>query len=267
MQFINKNDIICTDKYLSLASKNIAYLKTDLLTHGLQSLTYRGETFILHPSKIWISGHSDYSIDSNIFYKYHHNCKVWFTINKDFKCDKLKALPLGVTNFTNESPVHIIYGNTDIMYDIMQQPRIIENLVYMNFNINTNSGERQKCYNMFYDKDWVTKGENITTLEGREYFLKKLRNHTFVLCPQGNGIDTHRLWETLYMGSFPIVINNCAMDEFNDLPILFIDDWNVVTYEFLTAKYEEMCSKNWNMDKLKFSYWKDLIIQAAEDES
>jgi hypothetical protein len=31
-------------------------------------------------------------------------------------------------------------------------------------------------------------------------------NFRFVACPRGNGIDTHRFWETLYRGSIPIVV-------------------------------------------------------------
>lgn len=29
-------------------------------------------------------------------------------------------------------------------------------------------------------------------------------NYKMILCPRGNGLDTHRLWETLYRGSVPI---------------------------------------------------------------
>lgn len=33
----------------------------------------------------------------------------------------------------------------------------------------------------------------------------EIRQHRFVLCPPGNGLDTHRYWEVLYWGSIPIV--------------------------------------------------------------
>ena len=50
-----------------------------------------------------------------------------------------------------------------------------------------------------------------------------------------------------------------AHNLFTDLPILFIDDWSVIDEEFLKNKYDEIVNKNWNMDKLKISYWMDFI--------
>ena len=79
---------------------------------------------------------------------------------------------------------------------------------YLNFKVETYPHERQLIQNMFQSKSWVTCGTPVDTLEGRKEFLKDIRNHEFVLCPRGNGVDTHRLWETLYMGSIPIVKND-----------------------------------------------------------
>jgi len=259
------DDIITTDKYLSLSNNNIIYLKTDLIYHGLNTIMWRGNRHVLCSGLIWITGHSDYPITEDIFKKYQKNCIVWYTINKHYKDDKLFALPLGITNDTTESNLHPIYSNTDIMMEVMNQPRVIQNLVYMNFSTWTYPMERQYCYNLFSTKEWVSKGENKNTLEGRHVFLKDLRNHKFVLCPRGNGTDTHRLWETLYMGSIPIVIKTVALDEFTDLPILFIENWEILNEEFLHKKYEEISSKTWNMEKLKFGYWKNKILNKEEE--
>jgi len=38
-------------------------------------------------------------------------------------------------------------------------------------------------------------------------FVGKLSSSRFVICPPGNGTDTHRLWETLSARAIPIVIN------------------------------------------------------------
>jgi hypothetical protein len=257
--FFTKEDIICTDKYLQLESDRIAYIKTDILHNGADSMIWRNKHHATRPAPIWITGHSDYPITGELYKKYQHNCRRWFAINKDCTAGNIYGLPLGITNNTNESNIHPIYGDTDIMISAMQLPRRITNLVYMNFSIYTYPTERTMCYNIFKDKPWVTLGTSENTLAGRRRFLEDIRNHKFVLCPRGNGIDTHRLWETLYMGSIPIVKRHIALAEFNDLPILFIDDWNEVTEEMLHNKYAEITSKSWNMDKLKISYWKNLI--------
>ena len=254
-----KDDIICTDKYLQLESDRIAYIKTDLIHNNLKTMSWRNKQHTSRPASIWITGHSDYPITEALHNKYKHNCTRWFAINKDCVAANLYALPLGITNNTNESNIHPIYGNTDMMIDVMQLPRKITNLVYMNFSIHTYPTERTPCYASFKDKIWVTAGTTENTLAGRRRFLEEIRNHKFVLCPRGNGIDTHRLWETLYMGSIPVVKRHAALAEFTDLPILFIDDWNEVNEEMLNRKYAEITSKKWNMDKLKIGYWAQKI--------
>lgn len=266
MDNINNEDIICSDKYLSLESESehITYIKTDLLHNDLKNMIWRNNYHEQRPSKIWITGHSDYSIQYNIFNKYKNNCEYWFTSNKNIEETNIFAIPIGITNFTNETELHKIYGNTEIMIEIMKEPRVIKNLIYLNFNITTYREERQRCYNFFYNKSYVTVGQIKNTLDGRKEFLRNLRNHKFVLCPRGNGIDTHRLWETLYMGSIPIVKRCCAMNEFIDLPILFIDDWlDVANEEYLEMKYKDIVSSSWNLEKLKFSYWKNKILTFA----
>jgi hypothetical protein len=80
------------------------------------------------------------------------------------------------------------------------------------------------------------------------------------LCPRGNGIDTHRLWETLYMGSIPIVIRHQAFDEFHDLPILFINEWTDVTETFFRTEYMRITNASWNLEKLKFGYWEQKLM-------
>lgn len=262
----SKDDIICTDKYLGLASisDKILYLKTDLIHHRLSSIEWRDKVIHVEQKPIWITGHSDYPIDESAFQFYQSNCQCWYTVNKFHLDDKIRALPLGITNNTYESELHPIYGNVDIMIDVMNQPRTIKNLVYLNFSINTFPSERQYCYNLFCNKEWVTHGKIVNTLEGRKSFLEDVKSHKFVLCPRGNGIDTHRLWETLYMGSIPIVVKTIGLDEFTDLPILFIDKWEDVNEEFLIEKYNEIISSSWNMDKLKFSYWRDQILEKSQ---
>jgi hypothetical protein len=145
------------------------------------------------------------------------------------------------------------------MIQVMNEPKQDKNLVYMNFNISTYPQERQQVFNLFQHKEWVTKGIIENTIEGRTIFLQEIRNHTFVLCPRGNGVDTHRLWETLYMGSIPIVKKDIALKDFEDLPICFINDWSEITLEFLVEQKQQILSKSWNIQKLKISYWIDKI--------
>ena len=206
---------------------------------------------------ILVSGHADEGITDELVEYY--NPKTWFTVNKQTSLPNVHSIPLGITNDSGESDLHFVYGNLDCMIQIMGEPKNDKNLVYMNFNIDTFPMERQSVFDMFKNNSWVTVGNIENSISGRTNFLREIRNNTFVLCPRGNGVDTHRMWETLYMGSIPIVKRDIAMDEFFDLPICFINDWTEVTPEFLEAEKSWIQNGNWNMDKLKMSYWIDLI--------
>jgi hypothetical protein len=230
------------------------YYKTDVIYNNC-SINWRGN-IIYPPNKnlqLIISGHSDYPIiDSYVDY---YNPKFWFTVNKQTNRSNVFSLPLGITNNTNESELHPIYGNLDCMINIMKEQIQNKNLVYMNININTYPLERQLVWELFKDKNWVTIGSIENNIEGRIKFLRDIKSHTFVLCPRGNGLDTHRLWETLYMGSIPIIKKDIGYSEFEDLPICFINNWSEVTIEFLETEQKRIINTNWNLEKLKISYW------------
>lgn len=69
----------------------------------------------------------------------------------------------------------------------------------------------------------------------------------FVFCPPGNGIDTHRFWETLYRGSIPIVLRSEWSTYFLNLgiPMLELNDiGELIDFrrDFLSESYEELNS-------------------------
>lgn len=252
----SKRDIITTDKFLQIFPK--IYHKTDVISQK-SPIIWRGKIVYPPPKNqaILISGHADEGITDELVDYYSPN--VWFTVNKQTSKANVHSIPLGITNDSGESFFHSVYGNLDCMIQVMNESKNDKNLVYMNFNIKTYPQERQIVFDMFKNNTWVTVGDIENSISGRTNFLREIRNHTFVLCPRGNGVDTHRMWETLYMGSIPIVKRNIAMDEFSDLPICFINDWTEVTADFLNSEKLRIQNGNWNMKKLKMSYWVDTI--------
>ncbi len=244
-----KDDVITTDKYLAAFPND--YYKTDIFFTPSKMWRGRLQRYPPFSSQRIICGHSDFPVADWIVQKYP--LAKLYGVNK--QTPRAKGLPLGITNDTDESGLHRIYGNVDIMVEVASEPRNIENLVYMNFDVSTYPAERQYVWNAFKDKSWVTVGNTVNTLDGRRNFLREIRNHRFVLCPRGNGIDTHRLWETLYMGSIPIVFRDIAHSDWTDLPILFVDSWDEVTEEFLNSQIQRFETTQWNMSKLHVGYW------------
>ena len=251
-------DILTSDGFLQAFPRN--YYKTDVLVWG-RPIEWRGR---IHEPPVGrqvlaLAGHSDFPLTDEIVKKYP--AMRWFASNT--QSITAYGLPLGITNDTDETPVHRIYGNKQIMIDAIRQPVTYKNLCYMNFVIDTFPSVRAPLFERMKDKPWVTVGTPVATMEGRKAFLEDIRSHTFVLCPRGNGIDTHRLWETLYMGSIPVVVYDSAHKDWTDLPILFIQDWAQVTEEFLRAEYTRILGTRWNLSKLKMSYWIEKIKNAS----
>jgi len=62
-------------------------------------------------------------------------------------------------------------------------------------------------------------------------YAKISASYSFVACPRGNGLDTHRIWETLYRGSFPVMVKSSFSKVLISygLPILEIDSWSLLS--------------------------------------
>lgn len=72
-------------------------------------------------------------------------------------------------------------------------------------------------------------------------------------------MDTHRTWECLYMNTIPIEKRNNNNVFYKNLPVCFVDSWEEVTEEFLAKEYVRIKSKEWNLEMLKFEFWKNKI--------
>jgi hypothetical protein len=183
------------------------------------------------------------------------NVIKWFTQNVDVKDERIESIPIGLENnrwFPHLRKKENIEAKT-------RMNRKIKNLVYLNCNINTNISKRKILYDLFKDKSWVTAELGRNNYRFNEY-IDNIYSHNFVLCPQGNGIDTHRTWETLYLGSIPIQKRDINNSYNADLPIVFVDDWHDINRNFLEKEYIRIKSSEWNMDKLTFEYWRDRIF-------
>lgn len=83
--------------------------------------------------------------------------------------------------------------------------------------------------------------------------------YAFVISPHGNGLDCHRTWEALGLGCIPIVKTSPLDPLFEDLPVLIVKSWSDVTQDLLNQTVQEYSSKQFNMEKLKLSYWVQII--------
>jgi hypothetical protein len=68
-------------------------------------------------------------------------------------------------------------------------------------------------------------------LPGYPLFLKAMASSPFVLAPEGNGLPTHRAWESIYVGTIAVIKEAGAMmdSQYRGLPVMMISDWDEVT--------------------------------------
>ena len=114
---------------------------------------------------------------------------------------------------------------------------------------------RVPIYNTLKDKScivWLPK-------QTREEFWQTLHNYAFVVCPFGNGLDTHRTWEVLCMGRIPIVEKSPLNKVYEGLPIVEIEDWNDITEKWLENKFNEITQGKFKYERLFLNYWVNKI--------
>lgn len=200
-----------------------------------------------------------HNCDTNVDFEPPPNVIRWHTQNMNIIRDNIYPIPIGLENDRWFKDIH----KKEKMHEKLKQPRNYRNLVYMNFNIQTNRVKRESVYYLFKDRSWVTTDMG-TNGHRFDNYLDDIYNHKFVLCPEGNGIDTHRFWETLYMGTIPIVKRNILASElYAGFPCIIVDKWEDVTESFLTKEYIAINEIKSGFDgwkrMLDFDYWKESI--------
>ena len=75
------------------------------------------------------------------------------------------------------------------------------------------------------------------------------------MCPWGNGVDTHRVWETVYSGNIPVTKKHHTFSTSIGLPIHFIPEYGDLTLEKLTTFYDDIKGNKNMYEKLDINFW------------
>jgi len=78
-------------------------------------------------------------------------------------------------------------------------------------------------------------------------FRQEIRQSLFVVAPPGNGLDTHRTWEAIYLGAVPVVWkDSLANSLISKLPVLVVDHID----EFLALSDDELVERYHQIRKI-----------------
>ena len=201
----NLNSEIDNPKYIYTYTEDLYLFK--------EKIVFFKNPFVL------ISHNSDKIIFNNEIYNYianHNKIIKWYTQNLLFNHPKVFMIPIGIANSQWQ------HGNLNYISNALNYIENKTNNIYFNFFIITNVNKREECFLKL--KDFLEISEKKPP---RDYF-NYLASFKFAICPQGNGIDSHRIWECYYLKVIPIVIDNLFIRKIKskyNLPMIILQDW------------------------------------------
>ena len=246
-----------TDGIIFYKNRKFTLKENDVIfthTGNLNNLFYLLKKLNQKMNLTLVTHQSDRMIDKHTFNKKPRCIKKWYALNTDYSNDNLIPLPLGVAN-------EYSYKKNIIKDQLPKELKLEdykknENLVYINFTESTNYKERSWIKEYFSNSAWATVEDSELSI--KEY-IDKIKKSTFVICPWGNGVDSHRIWETLSLGSIPIVKKHLTFKNLSELPILFVNDFKEINEKMLINYLSELEKGDFNFNLLDSDYWGDYI--------
>lgn len=265
---IDISDVIQGEKFMKLADNKTIYyrhthdvndfFKTIDFSHNFILISHNSDGKITDCPGKTAGGHllsNGKSPDADIK-NIPKNLVKWYGQNVDYSSNLIVSIPIGLENSYNFPHLRKIHK----LFSIRKLDKKIKNLVYLNFNVMNNPTERQPIYNLLKHEKHVTVEYGRNGLNYDNYLLN-LYNHNFMICPQGNGLGVHQPWESLYIGTIPIQKKTVNNLEWRELPFCWVDSWEQIKdVNFLMSEYERITSLKFDVSKLRFSYWKELIL-------
>lgn len=240
LQKFNKEVIVINDykninvnnlyRYIGEIRKQV--LKIHVYTHALGDFIKYIFPYLemLENKYIFYMHNSDHSFDERYTTLLNSpNVLKVYSQNVAMQHSKLHLLPIGVANSMFK------HGDLLTLYKTMSVTFI-------------NKKEKNIFASALGNSHLVRKLIDLTNFEvspklDYNMYLYELSRHYFCLCPRGNGMDTHRFWEALYLGVIPVVINtvesNCRVfvEYLRESSIPFFEITDLIFFKKNTPKF------------------------------
>lgn len=227
----NPKIIFCYTHRIHILSEKIKYFMNNFIL-----ITHNSDENISYDKKLCIENICSYD-----------KLLKWFTQNLCIINEKIHFLPIGIANnrWSHGSSFNDFYN---LNININNVSSLKKHSIYFCCEISINREKRMECYNSLNGKVQFLNATN--PLEN----FKRMYEYEFCICPVGNGIDTHRFWEGLYLKCVPIVIRNPLIEILSkntNLPMVILDSWDQFNQnnlpEYKTFDFS-ICSKYLNID-------------------
>jgi hypothetical protein len=265
--FNSINIDILNNILLSTGKKTIKlFIYTHMLTGFTKNILFKLSTKLKYHIYLHNSDHALGGINYNKLKDANHITKVYsqnieIITTEETETNKFNILPIGLENSMWNS------SNILTLYEIMSKNYLLSKTKNLYININP----KTFAYRQIVLNELSTLTFNITTTRKpfNEY-LHELSTHRFCLAIRGNGISTHREWESMYLGTIPVFINNKFTD--NNTHIRYFEKLNLPFYEITEENFDKYsddffnerlykkimknCGESiYNLDALKLSYY------------
>tara|TARA_R110000824_G_scaffold218435_4_gene405098 strand:+ start:6195 stop:7022 length:828 start_codon:yes stop_codon:yes gene_type:complete len=214
-----------------------------------------------HPYKkvVLVTCNGDWCVDEKLFQKKSECVKVWFSQNVDYKHSALFHFPIGLENDFGPSKgrytdYQYLIGNVNSDVNDCYKDK---SQLYCNFNVKNNVNYRSRALRHLGAIGLDSSHRRKSYIE----YCEDISKHMFIMSPNGNGIDCHRTWESLYMGSVPVVQSHFMFDGYRNLPIIQVDAVEDINADWIREKVEWYNSSFFSYEELKMSYWLEKITK------
>lgn len=192
------------------ANPEIHYRKIDFL---LKPGSWRSQTVTAaveeNLSGILVTGHGDRHLrffEREVIRKSFPEIVVVWATNLRREDSFFHCLPLGLTNpVEDDGPLHKLFGDQSLIARALEEESFTEPAIYSNYASKTSPKHRRPLDRFLELSSYALFGAYDTSYVGRLTYLRQMRKHGFVVCPRGNGLDTHRFFEALCLGVIPIL--------------------------------------------------------------
>lgn len=240
------------DESKTINLKNIKYGDIIFLSSNLLEIFFRYFDPNITQKYILITHNSDRNISVNEIKFKSNNVIHWFAQNLTvLETDNISMIPIGLEN------LRWLKNGRKKWF----KPKNYKKSKYIlsSFNEKTNFTKRENINTNFKDISFI----EIKNFENNKEYFKEFKNFKFCICPEGNGIDTHRIWESILLKIIPIMISSDFAKnlEYNSIPCLIIKNWEELknySREDLDKIYLSQLESR-NFDVSLFSFWKTII--------
>ncbi len=211
---------------------------------------------LLNTNYFLITHNSDLPADEGLVSRSSGKILGWFAQNNTYSHENVVPIPIGLENLH-----HYAAGLPEYFRQSHARSGNRKDRIFFGFSIDTNPRERSRAYE---SASRASCADNLSTRLSQKEYLQRLATYKFVLSPPGNGVDTHRTWEAMYLGVVPIVKDSVAMHSFEELglPLWIVRNWQElesIRESDLAEKYEELKGR-FSAPALFMEYWRSRIL-------